>query len=64
MYLQHFALSRFPFHSELPADQLFRSRACQETAARLLSAITLFRSNPTVLNRILPNYFGWESGSM
>ena len=41
MYLQHFALSRFPFHSELPADQLFRSRACQETAARLRHLLQL-----------------------
>jgi type II secretory pathway predicted ATPase ExeA len=35
MYLRHFALTRFPFHDNLQADELFDSSACAEAETRL-----------------------------
>lgn len=35
MYLRHFALTRFPFHDALHADELFACAAITETEARL-----------------------------
>ncbi len=41
MYLQHFALTHFPFEASLQHDQLFASKAASETETRLQHLIDL-----------------------
>ena len=41
MYLQHFALNRFPFETPAHSDELFASQAARETATRLAHLLDL-----------------------
>ena len=41
MYLQHFALTRFPFETPASSDQLFASQAARDTATRLAYLLEL-----------------------
>ena len=41
MYLQHFALTRYPFQTMEHPDELFKSKAASETETRLLHLLEL-----------------------
>ena len=65
MYLQYFALTRYPFQTMEHPDELFKSKAASETETRLLHLLELrgiglllfpglIRWNPVFFARTIP----------